>query len=844
MLKKWFDTTERFKRKYLGMIPRINQFEAELQKLSNEELQASTQRFRERLNRGESLIQLLPEAFAVVRETSVRTLGMRHFDVQLLGGIALFTGKIAEMKTGEGKTLVSTLPAYLEALVGHGVHIVTVNEYLVQRDAEWMGSIYKYLGLEVGHIVNDMRPSERIGQYSKDITYGTNSEFGFDYLRDNMVRSINERVQKKLHYAIVDEVDSILIDEARTPLIISGPAEKSTDLYARAAKKVRLLTKEEDFTIDEKTKSVTITEIGIAKLQRLLKVENLYGNEHIDLLRHLNQALRALYCFHNEVDYIVKDQEVIIVDEFTGRLLQGRRYSDGLHQAIEAKENIPVKDENQTLATITFQNYFRMYEKLSGMTGTAKTEENEFREIYGLDVVVVPTNQPIARKDEPDIIYKTEQIKFRKIVEEISQAYKKGQPVLVGTRSIEKSEKLSRMLLKLGVNHEVLNAKYHEKEAEIIKKAGERKAVTIATNMAGRGVDIVLGPGVKDLGGLYVIGTERHESRRIDNQLRGRSGRQGDPGLTKFYLSLDDELLRIFGGDRITRVFNTLKIDEEMPLESVLLSRAIENAQKKVENYNFDIRKSLLEYDNVLNKQREIIYEERKRVLECESVQDHIQDMIVDVSEGIAHRGKDPDNRFEIFVEPVNRGIMEMTGKNPHFKDLNEVKDLDQFILDYLKDMYSQKEQWIGSDHMREIERQILLYIVDKKWKDHLYSLDQLKEGIGLRGYAQTDPLLEYQREGFQMFDAMLASIKEEVISLLYKIQITPMVQRSSQEKSSQDAPNNNGSPETSSRDNSITDHETDKVLSRERKSHKIGRNDPCPCGSGLKFKKCCGKQA
>jgi preprotein translocase subunit SecA len=823
MIAKWFDTSERFKRKYLGFIPRINQFEESMQKLNDENLQAKTIHFRERIDRGESLDSLLPEAFAAVREASVRTLGMRHFDVQLLGGIALFTGKIAEMKTGEGKTLVSTLPAYLEALSGKGVHIVTVNEYLVQRDSDWMGSIYKFLQLEVGHIVNDMHPSERIKHYQKDIVYGTNSEFGFDYLRDNMVRSMKDRVQGCLHYAIVDEVDSILVDEARTPLIISGPAEKSTDLYARAAKKVRLLTKEEDFTIDEKTKSVTITEEGISKLQRLLKVDNLYGNEHIDLLRHLNQALRALYCFHNEVDYIVKEQEVIIVDEFTGRLLQGRRYSDGLHQAIEAKENIPVKDENQTLATITFQNYFRMYEKLSGMTGTAKTEENEFREIYGLDVVIVPTNVPVARKDEPDIIYKTETVKFKKIVEEITLAHKKGQPVLVGTRSIEKSEKLSKMLVKAGVTHEVLNAKYHEKEAEIIKKAGERRAVTIATNMAGRGVDIVLGSGIRDVGGLYVIGTERHESRRIDNQLRGRSGRQGDPGATKFFLSLDDELLRIFGGDRITKIFNTLKIEEDMPLESGLLTRAIENAQKKVESYNFDIRKTLLEYDNVLNKQREIIYEERKKVLECESVAEHIQDMLRDVAEGIAHRGKDPDNRFEIFVEPINRGIWEITGKNPGFKDLNDVKDLDQYVLEYLKELYLQKEQWVGSEQMRDIERQLMLYIVDNKWKDHLYSLDQLKEGIGLRGYAQTDPLLEYQREGFQMFDLMLASIKEEVITYLFKIQITPIISKSADEKKD------------------LNSKDTEKALSGDRKSHKIGRNDLCPCGSGKKFKKCCG---
>ncbi|HOW03265.1 MAG TPA: preprotein translocase subunit SecA, partial [Caldisericia bacterium] len=668
-----FDTTEKFKRKYLPLVQKINTLEEDISSLSDDELRSKTDEFKSRFNRGESLEELLPEAFSVVREASKRTLGLRHFDVQLFGGIALFLGKIAEMKTGEGKTLVATLPAYLEAISNKTTHIVTVNEYLVKRDAEWMGSIYKFLGLTVSYVLHDMDFPERKKAYNSDVMYCTNSEVGFDYLRDNMAHSRDYCVQKELNYAIVDEVDSILIDEARTPLIISGPAERATDLYYKADKAVRGLILNEDFTVDEKTKSVTILEPGIHKLEAILSIPNLYASENVDILRHLNQALRARHCFKNEVDYIAKDGEIVIVDEFTGRLLFGRRYSDGLHQAIEAKEGLRVKEENQTLATITFQNFFRMYKKLAGMTGTAKTEENEFREIYGLEVIVIPTNKPVVRKDYPDIVYKTENVKFRKIVDDIVNSHKKGQPVLVGTRSIEKSERISKMLKKEGIPHEVLNAKYHEREAEIIKKAGERGAVTIATNMAGRGVDIVLGNSVTDLGGLYVIGTERHESRRIDNQLRGRSGRQGDPGQSRFYLSLDDELLRIFGGERIGRIFESLSIDENMPLESSLLTRAIENAQKRVENYNFDIRKTLLEYDNVLNKQREIIYNERNKVLDSTDIKDHIMDMLMEVSSGIAHRGLNSENRFEVNLDEVNKGIYEITGLNIPFKDQNEV---------------------------------------------------------------------------------------------------------------------------------------------------------------------------
>ena len=836
-----FDTTEKFKRKYLPLVQKINTLEEDISSLSDDELRSKTDEFKSRFNRGESLEELLPEAFSVVREASKRTLGLRHFDVQLFGGIALFLGKIAEMKTGEGKTLVATLPAYLEAISNKTTHIVTVNEYLVKRDAEWMGSIYKFLGLTVSYVLHDMDFPERKKAYNSDVMYCTNSEVGFDYLRDNMAHSRDYCVQKELNYAIVDEVDSILIDEARTPLIISGPAERATDLYYKADKAVRGLILNEDFTVDEKTKSVTILEQGIHKLEAILSIPNLYASENVDILRHLNQALRARHCFKNEVDYIAKDGEIVIVDEFTGRLLFGRRYSDGLHQAIEAKEGLRVKEENQTLATITFQNFFRMYKKLAGMTGTAKTEENEFREIYGLEVIVIPTNKPVVRKDYPDIVYKTENVKFRKIVDDIVNSHKKGQPVLVGTRSIEKSERISKMLKKEGIPHEVLNAKYHEREAEIIKKAGERGAVTIATNMAGRGVDIVLGNSVTDLGGLYVIGTERHESRRIDNQLRGRSGRQGDPGQSRFYLSLDDELLRIFGGERIGRIFESLSIDENMPLESSLLTRAIENAQKRVENYNFDIRKTLLEYDNVLNKQREIIYNERNKVLDSTDIKDHIMDMLMEVSSGIAHRGLNSENRFEVNLDEVNKGIYEITGLNIPFKDQNEVgfKELDKVIFEKLKSAYEEKESSIGPENMREIERHILLYIVDSKWKDHLYNMDHLKEGIGLRGYGQQDPLVQYQIEGFQMFEDMLASIKEETISLLFKVRIQKDESSSTntgKKVNSNNKNSGNNKPKLEINKSATAPNVSDNV------KKKIGRNDPCPCGSGKKYKKCCGK--
>ncbi len=829
---KFFDTTDRFLRKNKQLVRRIGQLQPEFEALSDENLVAKTTEFKSRHENGEALDSLLPEAFDLVKEAAYRTLHMRHFDVQLLGGIALFQGKIAEMKTGEGKTLVSTLPAYLEALSGKGCHIVTVNSYLVKRDAEWMGQIYRFLGLTVGYIDADQDPKDKREAYASDITYGTNSEFGFDYLRDNMIRDIQHRTQSDLNFAIVDEVDSVLIDEARTPLIISGPSERSTDLYYTAANAIRNLKVDEDFEIDEKTKSVTISEKGIVRLQSILSIDNLYSDSQIEVIRHLNQALRAKYCFKSEVDYIVKENEVIIVDEFTGRLLPGRRYSDGLHQAIEAKEGLKVRSENQTLATITFQNFFRMYTKLSGMTGTAKTEENEFREIYGLDVIAVPTNKPIARKDHADVVYKTESIKYKKIVDEIADCYKSGQPVLVGTRSIEKSEKVSSMLKRKGVPHQVLNAKHHEKEAEIIKLAGERNSVTIATNMAGRGVDIVLGNGVKDLGGLHVIGTERHESRRIDNQLRGRSGRQGDPGSTRFFLSLEDELLRIFGGERITSIFNTLKLDEDMPLESGLLTKAIENAQKKVESYNYDIRKNLLQYDDVLNKQREIIYNERKRVLESEEVEDHIQDMLQQLSINIANRAIPKENRLDTNTEDYLKGIYDLTTSKPELPDLETVKNLPDFTIQLIQDLYKKKEEDVGSENMRSLERQILLYIVDSKWKDHLYSMDQLKEGIGLRGYGQEDPLVRYQIEGFKVFEDMLHSIKEDVVKLIFRIQVQrrPVII-------------NKNAQEQKKLKESRELKKSDKSAPKPERSRKVGRNDPCPCGSGLKYKKCCGRR-
>ncbi|MGC8690095.1 MAG: preprotein translocase subunit SecA [Caldisericum exile] len=792
MLLDFLDPVKRNLKRYWDIVKKINEIEEDISSLQNEDLAKKTYEFKERLARGETTSDLLVEAFAVVREVAKRTLGMRHFDVQILGGLVLFHGGIAEMKTGEGKTLVATLPLYLNALEGHGGHLVTVNDYLAKRDALWMGPIYKFLGLTVGVIQHEeaflvdwedkekftvkLVPCSRRQAYLADITYGTNNEFGFDYLRDHLVVSEDEMVQRELYYAIVDEVDSILIDEARTPLIISGPAEESTEMYYVAKKVADNLARDIDYETDEKLKTASLTQDGVKKIEKLLHIDNLYDERFVDLVKHINQALRAKEFFHRDVDYIVKDGEVIIVDEFTGRLMFGRRYSDGLHQAIEAKEGLRVQSENQTLATITFQNYFRMYKKLAGMTGTALTEAREFKEIYNLDVYVIPTNKPVIRIDHPDVVYKTEDAKFRAIVKKIEELYKKGQPVLVGTRSIEKSERLSKMLKRLNIPHNVLNAKYHEKEAEIIKDAGQYKAVTIATNMAGRGVDIKLGEGVAELGGLFVLGTERHEARRIDNQLRGRSGRQGDPGESQFYLSLEDELMRLFGGDQVKSILTTLRVDEDEPIEHPLLSRIIENAQKKVEAYNFSIRKNLLDYDNVLEKQREVIYKEREKILKEPSIRDEIIEMIKEVvatTVNAHYVTEELDDERKVELEKALTNIL---GRNVRLGEVSNIKkdELIEQIQDLAVKLYEEKETRFTPEIMRNVEKYLLLRNIDSNWKDHLYAMDELKEGIGLRAYGQKDPLLEYQIESRALFDAMLDRIKYDTVFMLYRVELAP----------------------------------------------------------------------
>ncbi|BAL81182.1 preprotein translocase subunit SecA [Caldisericum exile] len=792
MLLDFLDPVKRNLKKYWDIVSKINEVEEVISPLSNEDLAKKTEEFKERLARGETTSDILIDAFAVVREVAKRTLNMRHFDVQILGGLVLFYGGIAEMKTGEGKTLVATLPLYLNALEGHGGHLVTVNDYLAKRDALWMGPIYKFLGLTVGVIQHEeaflvdwddkekftvkLVPCTRKVAYLADVTYGTNNEFGFDYLRDHLVVSPEDMVQRELYYAIVDEVDSILIDEARTPLIISGPAEESTEMYYVAKKVADNLIRDVDYETDEKLKTTSLTQDGVKKIEKLLHIDNLYDERFVDLVKHINQALRAKEFFHRDVDYIVKDGEVIIVDEFTGRLMFGRRYSDGLHQAIEAKEGLRVQSENQTLATITFQNYFRMYKKLAGMTGTALTEAREFKEIYNLDVYVIPTNKPVIRVDHPDVVYKTEDAKFRAIVRKIEELYKKGQPVLVGTRSIEKSERLSKMLKRLGIPHNVLNAKYHEKEAEIIKDAGQYKAVTIATNMAGRGVDIKLGEGVAELGGLFVLGTERHEARRIDNQLRGRSGRQGDPGESQFYLSLEDELMRLFGGDQVKSILTTLKVDEDEPIEHPLLSRIIENAQKKVEAYNFSIRKNLLDYDNVLEKQREVIYKEREKILKEPSIRDEIVDMIKEVIASTVSAHFVEEDLDEERKTELEKALSNLMGRNIKLGELTNVKkdELIEQIEDLAVKLYEEKEACFTPDVMRSVEKYLLLRNIDSNWKDHLYAMDELKEGIGLRAYGQKDPLLEYQIESRSLFDAMLDRIKYDTVFMLYRVELAP----------------------------------------------------------------------
>ena len=917
IFRKIFKTySEKEVKRVKPIVDKINSLEEEISKLTDSELRAKTDYFKEQLKNGKTLDDILPEAFAVVREASKRVLGMRHFDVQLIGGIILHQGRIAEMKTGEGKTLVATLPVYLNALEGKGVHVITVNDYLAKRDSEWMGKLYKFLGLSVGLVIAGMEPKEKQAAYNADITYGTNNEFGFDYLRDNMVIYKDQLVQRGLHYAIVDEIDSILIDEARTPLIISGRAADNTnDLYKKADNFVRKLTpkviveedvkdfeqaednEKYDYIVDLKAKSATLTQKGIKKAEEEFGLKNFNDLENSTLVHNVNQALRAHGVMKKDKDYIVKDGEVLIVDEFTGRIMYGRRYNNGLHQAIEAKEHVKIADESKTLATITFQNFFRMYDKLSGMTGTAMTEAAEFEEIYNLDVVAIPTNKPMIRKDENDVIYKNEKAKFKAIVESIKESHKKGQPVLVGTVSIEKSEKLSKLLKQEGIKHEVLNAKYHEKEAEIIAQAGKFGAVTIATNMAGRGTDIMLGgnseylakeemrrkkvapelieesntyyetddPDIlkareqfKELtkkyeeqikeekdkvikaGGLKIVGTERHESRRIDNQLRGRAGRQGDIGESRFYIALDDDLMKIFGGDTITKVYNTLGADENMPIQSKMISKAVENAQRKVESRNFTIRKNVLKYDDVMNAQREVIYKQRREVLDGKNIHDNIINMIEYVTDNLPTIYVEGENN-KLNIESLNNDIINIFGIEM-FDFIKEHKDNIEDISEELKkqalEIYKQKEEEITSDQMRELERIVMLKVVDEKWMDHIDSMDELKNGIGLRAYGQKDPVVQYRLEGFDMFDEMINNIKVDVTKILMHIRAAGEAKRQETVKITGAALEAIHSVDGGAKIGT----NVDRTIRNE--GPKIGRNDPCPCGSGKKYKNCCGKNA
>ena len=916
ILSKVFKSySEKEVKRVMPIVDSINELEESISKLSDEELKNKTTEFKAQLKEGKTLDDILPEAFAVVREASKRVLGMRHFDVQLIGGIILHQGRIAEMKTGEGKTLVATLPAYLNALTGEGVHVITVNDYLAKRDSEWMGKVYRFLGLSVGLIINGMNPKEKQEAYSCDITYGTNNEFGFDYLRDNMVIYKNQLVQRKLAYAIVDEIDSILIDEARTPLIISGRASESSNLYKKADSFVRKLTpkiiveedvkdyeqaednEKYDYIVDLKAKSATLTGKGIKKAEQEFGLANFNDLDNSELVHNVNQALRAYGIMKKDVDYIVKDGEVLIVDEFTGRIMYGRRYNNGLHQAIEAKERVKIADESKTLATITFQNYFRMYGKLSGMTGTAMTEENEFQEIYKLDVIEIPTNKPMIRKDNPDIVYKNEDAKFRAVIKDIKASHEKGQPVLVGTVSISKSEKLSKLLDREGIPHVVLNAKYHEKEAEIVAQAGKFGAVTIATNMAGRGTDIMLGGNseylakqemkklnysqeqieqatafnetddkdilsarekfrelekkydeqikeekekVTEAGGLKIIGTERHESRRIDNQLRGRSGRQGDPGESRFYIGLDDDLMKIFGGNAISKVYNTLGADEDMPIESRIISKSVEAAQKKVEDRNFSIRKHVLQYDDVMNTQREIIYKQRREVLDGENLKESILKMMDSSVENlVAVYTADIENvNKEAFIQDIKMSfdIDEVESLN---KETINPEDIINELKEKIHSMYEAKEKEFGDEDSRELERVVMLKVVDQKWMDHIDNMDELKNGIGLRAYGQKDPVVQYRIEGFDMFDEMINDIKDEVTKILLHIQKKEGVTRK------ETAQITNASLEDTAInlvDGNLSEKEGGMNKTVVNKEPKVGRNDPCPCGSGKKYKNCCGK--
>ena len=836
LMKKIFgDPNEKELKSVQVYVDAVNALEKDIENMSDASLAEKTAEFRDRIAKGATLDDILPEAFAVVREASKRVLGLRHFDVQLVGGCVLHRGKIAEMRTGEGKTLVATLPAYLNALTGKGVHIVTVNEYLAHRDSHEMGRVFNFLGLSVGLIIHGLDFPERKAAYAADITYGTNNEFGFDYLRDNMVVSLDQMVQRPLNYAIVDEVDSILVDEARTPLIISGPGEKSTDLYKVLARVVAQLVEGEDYTVDEKLKTAAPTEVGIAKAEKMLGVANMYAGEaSIDFSHQLMQALKAKAIMHRDRDYVVKDGEVIIVDEFTGRLMFGRRFSEGLHQAIEAKEGVKVERESQTLATITFQNYFRMYDKLSGMTGTAKTEEQEFQKIYGLDVIVIPTNKPNQRIDYPDVIYKTKNAKYKAAANEIEECHKTGRPVLVGTTSIVQSEELSGILKKRGIPHTVLNAKFHEKEAEIIAGAGQFGAVTIATNMAGRGTDIVLGEGVPALGGLHIVGTERHESRRIDNQLRGRCARQGDPGSTRFYLSLEDDLMRLFGSDNISSIMDKLGMEEDEPIEHSLVTKSIESAQKKVESRNFDMRKHVLEYDDVMNQQREVIYAQRKKILVENNLRENIMDMVTRVVDRTMVMYAPPEVYSEEWDLPALSAYAEEFYAPPntltveHLQTLSR-EELNEYLQKLAVDYYEQREESITPGIMRELENLVMLKVVDSHWMQHLDAMDMLREGVGLRAYGQRDPLVEYKLEAYDMFQAMIDAIQDDVVRYMYRVNV---VTQPKVEDRLQNATVNNPSGD------SEADAKKPVV-----KGEEIGRNDPCPCGSGKKYKNCCGSE-
>ena len=833
-LEKLFGTySEREVKKLQSIADKIEALDESMQKLTDEELQAKTIEFKERIQKGESLDSILPEAFAVCREASSRVLGMKHFRVQLLGGMVLHQGRIAEMKTGEGKTLVATLPAYLNGLTGNGVHVITVNDYLAKTQMEEMGVLYNFLGLTTGCIIHGITPEQRRAAYACDITYGTNNEFGFDYLRDNMVIHMEERVQRALNFCIVDEVDSILIDEARTPLIISGMGDKSTKFYNVADNFVKTLVNEKDFTVDEKANAVLLTDDGIVKAEKYFGIENYADSQNLELQHYVTQALKANYTMKADKDYMVKDNEIVIIDEFTGRLMEGRRYSDGLHQAIEAKEGVKIQRESKTLATITFQNYFRMYAKLSGMTGTALTEENEFREIYNLDVIVIPTNKPVQRIDQSDMVYKNTAGKYKAIVEEIVKSHEKGQPVLVGTASVDRSEYISSLLKKRGIKHQVLNAKYHAQEAEIISHAGELGMVTIATNMAGRGTDIKLGEGVIEAGGLKVLGTERHESRRIDNQLRGRSGRQGDPGESIFFISLEDDLMRIFGSEKIQGVIDKLGLEESEAIESKMVTKAIENAQKKVEGNNFDIRKNLLGYDDVMNLQREVIYRQRTEVLEGKNLKEQIEGMIEEViSDSVNSHLSGEVQDIEAEIKTLLQYLEEIC--LPHgVITVEELADLSNEqikskLTEIVMNIYKGKELEFGEEQLREIERVVLLRVVDQKWMAHIDNMDHLKQGMGLRAYKQQDPIQAYQMEGSAMFEEMIEGIKVETVKFLFHVRVERPVER---EKVAEETSASHGSD--------------DKSLKKEpvRNDNKVGRNDLCPCGSGKKYKSCCGRE-